>query len=63
MLTRLANLAGLPGISIPCGFDEEGLPLALHIVAKAWDEPAVLDVAMAYQRETDHHRQRPSFRP
>lgn len=63
VLTRLANLAGLPGISIPCGFDEEGLPLALHIVAKAWGEQAVLDVAMAYQRETDHHRQRPSFRP
>ncbi len=61
-LSRLANLAGLPGISIPCGFDRDGLPLALHIVGAAWDEQTVLDVAMAFQRETDFHRQRPSFR-
>lgn len=61
-LTRVGNLVGLPGISIPCGFDNEGLPLAIHIVAKAWDEQSALDVAMAFQKETDHHRKRPTFR-
>jgi len=61
-LTQVGNLAGLPGISIPCGFDNEGLPLALHIVARAWDEQSALDVAMTFQKETDFHRKRPSFR-
>jgi aspartyl-tRNA(Asn)/glutamyl-tRNA(Gln) amidotransferase subunit A len=61
-LTRVGNLAGLPGISIPCGFDSEGLPLALHIVSKAWDEQSILDVAMTFQKETDFHRKRPAFR-
>jgi aspartyl-tRNA(Asn)/glutamyl-tRNA(Gln) amidotransferase subunit A len=61
-LTRIGNLAGLPGISIPCGFDPEGLPLALHIVSKAWDEQSILDVAMTFQKETDFHRKRPTFR-
>jgi aspartyl-tRNA(Asn)/glutamyl-tRNA(Gln) amidotransferase subunit A len=61
-LTRVGNLAGLPGISIPCGFDGEGLPLGLQIVSRAWDEQAALDVAMVYQRDTDFHRKRPGLR-
>jgi aspartyl-tRNA(Asn)/glutamyl-tRNA(Gln) amidotransferase subunit A len=62
-LTRIGNLAGLPGVSIPCGFDSEGMPLAIHIVGKAWDDQAVLDVAMAFQKETDFHTKRPAFKP
>ena len=62
-LTRIGNLAGLPGVSIPCGFDSEGLPLGLQIVAKAWDDQAALDVAMVFQKETDFHRKRPAFKP
>ena len=54
-----ANLGGLPGISFPCGFDEERMPLSLQVVGAAWEEQAVLDAAMVYQRETDWHRQRP----
>ena len=61
-LTRIGNLAGLPGISVPCGFDSEGLPLGIHIMSRAWDEQSVLDVAMAFQKETDFHRKRPTFR-
>ena len=61
-LTRIGNLAGLPGISIPCGFDNEELPLALHIVSKAWDDQSALDVAMTFQKETDFHRKRPALR-
>ncbi len=61
-LTRVGNIAGLPGISIPCGFDNEGLPLALHIVSRAWDEQSALDVAVTFQKETDFHRRRPTFR-
>ena len=61
-LMRLSNLAGLPGISIPCGFDKEGMPLALHLVGSAWDEQGIIDIATAFQKETDFHLKRPSFR-
>src|SRR5262249_26561303 len=50
-VNRLAQLIGVPGISIPCGFDEEELPLGLHITSKAWDEQSALDVAMVFQKE------------
>ena len=61
-MTRMANLTGLPGISIPCGFDGEEMPLGLHITAQAWDEQSAFDIAMAFQRETDFHRRRPGLR-
>ncbi len=53
-----ANLAGLPGISIPCGF-VGGLPVGLQIVGPHFGEAKILNVAHAYQRETDWHRQIP----
>jgi aspartyl-tRNA(Asn)/glutamyl-tRNA(Gln) amidotransferase subunit A len=52
------NLAGLPGISIPCGFSE-GLPVGLQLVGRPFDEPTLLAAAHAYQRVTDHHTRRP----
>jgi aspartyl-tRNA(Asn)/glutamyl-tRNA(Gln) amidotransferase subunit A len=58
----MANLAGLPGISIPCGFDPDGMPLGLHLVGAAWDEQGILDVAMAFQGATDFHLGRPTLR-
>ena len=62
-LMRLTNLACIPGVSFPCGFDAEGMPLALHVAGPAWGEQSVLEVAMAFQRETDFHRRRPGLRP
>jgi len=58
---RMTNVAGLPGISMPCGFDGDGLPLGLHVVGPAWDEQGILDIAMAFQAETDFHLRRPAF--
>lgn len=60
-LNWVANLSGLPGMSIPCGFDADGLPMALHLVGRPWDEQGVLDAAMQFQRETDWHTQRPPY--
>ncbi len=54
------NLYGLPAISIPCGFSESGLPLGLQIIGPPNADDTVLSLAMAYQRETDFHRRRPS---
>jgi aspartyl-tRNA(Asn)/glutamyl-tRNA(Gln) amidotransferase subunit A len=53
-----ANLAGLPGISIPCGF-VQSLPVGLQIVGPHFSEAKILNAAHAYQRETDWHRRVP----
>ena len=53
-----ANLAGLPAISIPCGF-VTGLPVGLQLVGPHFAEAAILNAAHAYQRETDWHRRIP----
>jgi aspartyl-tRNA(Asn)/glutamyl-tRNA(Gln) amidotransferase subunit A len=57
-LTRPFNLAGLPAISLPCGFTEDNLPLGMQIVGKAFEEATVLRIAHAYQQLTDWHRRR-----
>ena len=59
IFTVSCNLAGLPGISIPCGFNQEGLPMGLQILGPTWAEEKVLQCANAFERETDHHQRRP----
>ncbi len=49
-LSYLYNLTGLPAISLPCGFDSDGLPIGLQIAARPFDEVTVLRVAHAYER-------------
>ncbi|HEX9311042.1 MAG TPA: amidase family protein, partial [Gemmatimonadaceae bacterium] len=48
--TVFANYYGVPAISVPCGFDKNGLPLGLQIVAKPWDEASVLHLAYRYDK-------------
>ena len=58
-LLRLAmpfNLAGLPAISLPCGFSAGGLPVGLQVVGKPFEESMILRIAHAYQQLTDWHR-------
>jgi len=57
--TISANLAGICGLSIPCGLTREGLPMGMQILGKAFDEARVLQVARAFERETDHHLHKP----
>jgi aspartyl-tRNA(Asn)/glutamyl-tRNA(Gln) amidotransferase subunit A len=52
------NLAGLPGLSAPCGF-VDGLPVGLQIIGRAFDEGRILNVAHRYQQETDWHARAP----
>ncbi|MFH0840076.1 MAG: Asp-tRNA(Asn)/Glu-tRNA(Gln) amidotransferase subunit GatA [Candidatus Omnitrophota bacterium] len=54
-----ANLAGIPGISIPCGFTESGLPIGLQILAKAFGEETIFKTAHAFERSTDFHKRKP----
>jgi aspartyl-tRNA(Asn)/glutamyl-tRNA(Gln) amidotransferase subunit A len=56
-----ANLAGLPGISIPCGFTQAGLPIGLQILAAPFEEEKLLRIARTYERATDWHKRRPNL--
>ncbi|MBS4206128.1 Asp-tRNA(Asn)/Glu-tRNA(Gln) amidotransferase subunit GatA [Lederbergia citrea] len=60
LLTIPVNLAGLPGISVPCGFTE-GLPLGLQIIGKHFDEQMVYRVAHAYEQATDYNTKKPQL--
>jgi len=55
------NLTGQPAISLPCGFDSQGLPVGLQIVGRPFDEETVLRVAHAYEQATEWHLRRPSL--
>ena len=52
-----ANIAGVPGISIPCGF-HDGLPIGLQFIGKPLDEPTLIRVAYTYEQATEWHRRR-----
>lgn len=60
VFTAPASMAGLPGLSMPCGFSSEGLPIGVQILGKPFDEETVLRVAYAYEQATDHHLRRRS---
>jgi aspartyl-tRNA(Asn)/glutamyl-tRNA(Gln) amidotransferase subunit A len=57
--TRPFNYLGLPAVSVPCGFDPNGLPIGLQIAGRPFAEARILKVADAYQRDTDFHARRP----
>jgi aspartyl-tRNA(Asn)/glutamyl-tRNA(Gln) amidotransferase subunit A len=59
--TIAVNLAGIPGISIPCGFDDKNLPIGLQILSPAFSEDKLLRIARMYEKETDWHKKRPSI--
>ena len=57
-LGAAGNLAGLPALSLPCGF-ANGLPVALQLVGRPWNENNLLAIGVEFQRRTDWHRRRP----
>ena len=58
LYTVSANLAGIPGISIPCGFTKAGLPIGLQLQAPPLEEDRLLRAAHMYQQATDWHTRR-----
>jgi aspartyl-tRNA(Asn)/glutamyl-tRNA(Gln) amidotransferase subunit A len=56
VFTLPCNLAGLPGLSLPCGFTKSSLPIGLQILGKPFDEARMLRIARAFEREHDFHR-------
>lgn len=61
LMTIPVNLAGLPGLSIPCGFDEKGLPIGLQLIGKVLREDQLLQVAYAYEKATEWHLKKPNL--
>lgn len=57
--TISANLAGIPGLSLPCGLNSEGLPIGLQILGKPFGEADLLAIGNAYEEAHDHSNQHP----
>jgi aspartyl-tRNA(Asn)/glutamyl-tRNA(Gln) amidotransferase subunit A len=59
LMTIPVNLAGLPALSLPCGFDEQGLPIGLQLIGNVLREDLLLEVAYCYEQSTSWHRRSP----
>jgi aspartyl-tRNA(Asn)/glutamyl-tRNA(Gln) amidotransferase subunit A len=59
IFTISVNLAGVPGISIPCGFTQSGLPIGMQLIGRHFDEETILRVAFAYEQSTEWHKKKP----
>src|SRR5699024_8874382 len=61
ILTIPVNLAGVPGISVPCGFSEKGLPIGMQLIGNYFDEQKLYRAAHAFEQATDYHTKCPDF--
>ncbi len=61
IFTLSANLAGIPGISVPCGFSSKGLPIGLQMMAKHFEEEKLFKVAYNFEQATDFHKKKPTL--
>jgi aspartyl-tRNA(Asn)/glutamyl-tRNA(Gln) amidotransferase subunit A len=61
VFTLSANLAGIPGLSVPCGFSNEGLPIGLQLMGNYFDEATILRAAYQFEQATTFHKQKPKI--
>ena len=61
MFTLSANLAGIPGISVPCGYTKGGLPIGLQFLAKHFEEEKLIQIASAYEKNSKIEKRRPEL--
>ncbi|NEU76341.1 Asp-tRNA(Asn)/Glu-tRNA(Gln) amidotransferase subunit GatA [Hassallia byssoidea VB512170] len=61
LMTIPVNLAGLPGLSVPCGFDNNGLPIGLQLISNVLREDQLFQVAYAYEQSTNWHLNKPTL--
>ena len=61
IFTISANLAGIPGISVPCGFTTGNLPIGLQLIGKHFDEETLLTASFAYEQSTEWHKRKPAL--
>jgi aspartyl-tRNA(Asn)/glutamyl-tRNA(Gln) amidotransferase subunit A len=58
-LVAAGNIAGVPAITVPNGFGQNGIPTGLQFIGAAWSDANVIALADAYQKQTDWHKRRP----
>ena len=63
VLTMPANIAGLPAISVPCGFDGDSMPIGLQFIGKQFGESTLLRAAYTFEQNTDFHKNKPVIKP
>lgn len=61
IFTLSANLAGIPGMSVPCGFSKKGLPIGLQLLGNHFEEEKLIKVAYNFEQATDFHKKRPQL--
>jgi len=61
IFTLSANLAGIPGMSVPCGFSQQGLPIGLQLMGKHFNEEMLLKVAYNFEQATEFHTKKPDL--
>ena len=61
LMTIPVNLAGLPGINVPCGFDDQGLPIGMQLISNVLREDVLFHVAYAYEQATEWHQKQPQI--
>ncbi len=61
IFTISVNLAGVPAISIPCGFNSENLPIGLQIIGRPFEEETILNIAYCYEQSTEWHKRKPAI--
>jgi len=61
IFTLSANLAGIPGLSVPCGFSQTGLPIGLQLMGNYFSETTILNAAYCFEQATEFHKQRPKL--
>jgi aspartyl-tRNA(Asn)/glutamyl-tRNA(Gln) amidotransferase subunit A len=61
IFTLSANLAGIPGMSVPCGFSKQGLPIGLQLMGKHFDEEMLFKVAYNFEQATEFHKKKPAL--
>jgi aspartyl-tRNA(Asn)/glutamyl-tRNA(Gln) amidotransferase subunit A len=61
IFTISVNLAGVPGISLPCGFTADNLPIGMQLIGRHFDETGILKVAYAYEQATEWHKRKPNL--
>jgi len=62
IFTLSANLAGIPGLSVPCGFSETGLPIGLQLMGTYFDEQRILNAAFLFEQATQFHHKKPHLK-
>jgi aspartyl-tRNA(Asn)/glutamyl-tRNA(Gln) amidotransferase subunit A len=59
--TGVPSLTGLPSLAVPCGFDDDGLPVGMQVIGRPFDEARLFRVGAAFQGATDFHTRTPTI--